>query len=655
MYKKRYDDRPMFYPIIYPDMSTDKVYVQAPFKRQGKAGKNLLTCKVPSFEYYGRVYNMIPWLLHEASHSFRTLKREERNLYLSRTILHGVFEQALYKALNKYSNDFGYHQLGVLENDILKIIEDRALEEFVEFCDKEFESLDIYVLQTKLMNFLGLYFDNLHVQLERTENEKNRQKMQTELLRYFKELNLYKENSTKVIKYSINHADKMREILKKIFETYYEQVWGDTPKKEDFQILWLDTLQFETELCKQIENMNLNEDGDKYRVREYCFTVRELKRLYTTWYRRGVTFANSKREGKLWEKCITDIRLKIENDLKNNIGLGEVYRIMNMIFGSGKEVSAKDVERVEEIFNILSEEINDLVDHEVAIYRETCSDIYMAASLGLNAFGYCRQSFQTASDISVEDSMTWEEGINVHRFRVVTAVLLGCEEDDDEGKKEGKINAEKLFEKGEEYCYRTLECLRKKWLSNVREEIVGIVNNFVDLMRDNVELLFADFDTEGAVTDSLEESALAMYATKNSKTTICDPEIDERRKRIQERYRPIEDTIDEYRHILYRIKYFIHALAAIGIKKKLLVGQLEYEHMKKIYQEYKTKLEGEEQNPYCMVVSEYYNKPETAENMPVQEMLDDTIRFIEEYYYKNRFKVMSSKRIKAEVNKVGKG
>lgn len=42
MYKKAYDNRPKFYPIIYPDMSIDKVYVQAPFKYRGKRDKKLL-------------------------------------------------------------------------------------------------------------------------------------------------------------------------------------------------------------------------------------------------------------------------------------------------------------------------------------------------------------------------------------------------------------------------------------------------------------------------------------------------------------------------------------------------------------------------------------------------------------------------------------
>lgn len=127
------DPRPMLFPIVYPDMTIDIACANAVFQNVKELKSHLLICRVPSFEYYGRMFDMIPWILHEASHSVRTLGRKDRNDYLICVVMQNIFNQVLYKFFNKYSNDFGYHKLGALENDILSCIVNAATAEFKNF------------------------------------------------------------------------------------------------------------------------------------------------------------------------------------------------------------------------------------------------------------------------------------------------------------------------------------------------------------------------------------------------------------------------------------------------------------------------------------------------------------------------------------------
>lgn len=654
MYKKIYDDRPKFYPIIYPDMSIDKVYVQAPFKHRGKKDKKLLICKVPSFEYYGRMYDMIPWILHEASHSFRTMDRGERNEYIARKVLYKVFEQAMYEVLNKYTNDFGYHKLGTLERDILQIVRNSAYNKFVEYCKDGIDNLEFIVLQTELYRYIETLFGNESILIEKKESKKNLEAIQKELLRHCKELGLFKKDCVERVQDSINSDDKMRENLLQIYYALFKKVWNNREPGDSYlQIVVTDTDMFEKKLYEQV-NEEIRNEGETtpYQIMDYCFTMRQINRLYNTWNRNReiekVEAVEKDEAVKIWEECIGNIRKKIEEGFRNNKGFTEIYRILNMVFGSGEEVSAEDAKRVGELFNIFSGEVEELVRREISIYSETCADIYMSATLGFNAFGYCRQSFQTASDISVEDSMGWEDGVNAHRFRMVTAVLLGSEDPQRELLDTGGINAEELFEQGREYCISTLECLKKRLLS-MQNDKSPIVEEFIKLMKENVELLFEFFKYDVPVEKVLEGSALSIFAMKDVQKTFEDSKAESMRKKLEKKYQPIEDILDEYRHILYRIKYFIYALSTFGKKKIIYVDNGEYEHMKKLYQEYKSQIQNIEKSQYCSIVSEYYNDFQTAADMPIQSMLDHTIRFIEKYYYRNRFKVMSSRSTMKEV------
>lgn len=645
---------PMFYPIVYPDASIRSACVASPFK-QVEGDKKLLVCRVPSFEYYGRMFDMIPWLLHEASHSVRTMKREERNEYLAKRIFYSIFEQAMYKVLNQYTNDFGYHTLGSLEKGVLNEIVKKAWELFGEEKKQEVGKLGIYDLQTEITRFLKCYFDkgdSLKEREERGENEENRKAILTQLCSYYAELNLLREDSLGEIESCLESSGDISTVLEKIYNGFYTQIWQENPQKEQWKLLKLDSDRFEQQLEQQAQQLQLQLQADENQIRDFCFKMREINRLYDTWIKRGSVEKKAQQEGKLWKECIVNIRKRLRDGFGHNEGFTEIYRILNMIFGAGGVASSEDVKRVRKMFNVLSEEeLYELVGREVSIYRETCADIYMVATLGLNAFGYCRQMFQTVSDNSVTDNMGWEEAINTHRFRVVITVLTKEEEE----AKEGKVLANHLCECGRRYCHAMLSYLEGQLLRDYdtaddEEMCKKIVKDFVLVLRKNIDTLHNKMSCEG-VAKALDNSVLAMYAQgdawEQQENLVPSQKVNE----IKERYIKIRDKIKDYKHILYRIQYFMYALSLTVGKGEIYVDEDEFNHMKGLYTGYRTQIDRE--NRYA-VVANFYNDPETAASKSKQSMLDDTISFVEKYYYKNRFDIMSSDEIREEVKSIEK-
>lgn len=113
---------------------------------------------------------------------------------------------------------------------------------------------------------------------------------------------------------------------------------------------------------------------------------------------------------------------------------------------------------------------------------------------------------------------------------------------------------------------------------------------------------------------------------------------------MQEMYLSLKDELDSCRHIIYQIKCFISILNLIADEKYIIVTEKEYRHLLELYKTHHEKCQNMRKNEICCTVSSYYNDPESAYNKSAAEMLDDTIQFIQTYYYKNRFRTMASER-----------
>ena len=108
------------HPIIYPDLSRNNVEVTAsflPIKGVSEC-ERMVVCTVPSFEYFGRLYDLLPWIIHESSHHVRVLSRMERNQFILEYDMRYIFRQVAADILKELSDDKFYGGLGAIE-DIL--------------------------------------------------------------------------------------------------------------------------------------------------------------------------------------------------------------------------------------------------------------------------------------------------------------------------------------------------------------------------------------------------------------------------------------------------------------------------------------------------------------------------------------------------------
>lgn len=659
-YENSTDKRPMRYPIVYPDLSEEMVNVMVAFQNQKNLYKQLFVCKVPSFEYYGRVFDMIPWCLHEASHCIRVLPRKERNEYLIKAVFQEIFSQAFYKLLNYYSNDYGYHDLGELENEVLQCIAQSASNEFALFCKgqkKEVDELVLNSLETELLEFLYIIFENNINQLEREEDTANIEEIQKALLRYLGRMGLLDaEKSEKsslswkdMVEQSVNQADVLFMVFKEIYNAFYRQMTGEQPKENAWEVIISQGADFEDKLrkvCDTLEEMGIGRE----QVRDYCFRMRELNRLYGAWFKRRKNKDNSEMRDRLWRGCVPEIREKMKKGFQNNQGFPELYRILNMVFDNENATENEGIRRIGKEFDrLFQEEVYDLTERAVKLYRESIADIFMTEALGLNAFGYCRHMFQTASDASISNDVNWAEAINIHRFRSVAAVLLSREASVEvkEKGKEKKISMETLLVDGERYCCCTLNCAKEKIEAELekkgeKEKLCSLYTLF-ELLERNIKDIFVCFrQPMMVVREVLEDSVLALLIDPKRFDESGEEGIVEKRKKIKAEYETVQDEIKKFVHIFYRVKCFISILELVGKDGYIVIKEDEYRHLEVLFNEYWEICAETRKEEICQVVSRYYNEPQSAEDKSSAEMLEDTLGFIQTYYYKNRFKIMSS-------------
>lgn len=657
-YRKHYEDtddiRPMQYPIIYPDLLAEKVCVVVAFQNAENLYKQLFVCKVPSFEYYGRMFDMIPWSMHEASHSIRVLPRKIRNEYIVKAVFWEVFSQAFYHLLNKYTNDYGYHGFGELENDVVECIVQSAVARFENFCSDRNE-LTLNYLETELLEFLNIIFEQNIKWLERRDDTANVEGIQKALLHFIGKVGLLDAGEREkgdtswkdMVEQSANQADVLFELFKEIYQAFYWQMMGMNPEKDEWEIVISRDSDFEEKLQKVSERLEKSKAG-REQIRDYCFNMRELKRLYGAWYKLRKEKNNGAIRDGLWQQCIQEIRKKMREGFHQNKGFPELYRILNLIFDSGEDVD--DVQNIGKEFDcLLQEEARLLTERVIKLYRETAADIFMTETLGLNAFGYCRHMFQTVSDASVGNSADWTEAINVHRFRAVAAVLLNHEPGVEVSKfgKTRRISMKGLLTEGEKFCHFTLDCAKEKiniMLEEERqEEKKAPIKALFELLNANIENIFKVFTEPMIVVhEALEDSALALMIDPKRFDEDCTEEIADKRQLIKEKYEKVKDEVQKFAHIFYRVRCFISILDLVGEKGYIVIEEEEYQHFNLIYQEYGKICQKPWGEEICRVVSEYYNTPQSAMDKSSAEMLEDTLRFIQTYYYRNRFNMMSS-------------
>lgn len=642
---------------IYPDMREAGVSVDNFFAPRLASDRirRAISCTVPSFEYFGRLYDLLPWIIHECSHQMRILDREMRNKFVVEFVLDYVFEYFIFFTIRKVS----YHKISNFTNvyieDLVECMVEYGYEKINDkgsLINEDFEGL-----VQKLKGYMQDLFkkDNLFLEdYEKLSSDLDKNKILMNLLNVSRSMGIVSQilQLAQEIDKKENALDEFQEIIEIILKNYNHQLKNKLNIKINCKkLIQLEDFQFPVNILndklKSIENIccyNKLRINEQEVLKNYCYSIKRLYENYDN-YKRIVEINLKEDKLKDFWKSVFCLYIK-KYESRDYSVLNEDPTLLYLLRSIGLQKNGKErfcslMER--NMKEISLSEIKKMIDFRITQYRETCADIIMAMSLQLNSFGYCRQVLQTVSDARFGNNKEWYGSINYERFRVVAAVLLHAEGETIEKYGDNiSINAKNIIDNSKKYCEDTLKCVRdillKKEVFLNNEEKKDLLHDFLGIMYEQLSFYLDNMDKENY------RCSMLYLLLHQRKSHIPEAEIN-----IWKKYESIKDDLISSFYQFWRLERFCIGLDQILTNNKLVVPKKIFEHIETIRMEVAggngIKCKWERNLPDCLVtpkknVGEFYNHPEQVYKLKTYSKLENTIDFIQNYYYHNRFRIM---------------
>ncbi|MDF2544756.1 MAG: hypothetical protein K0S47_4474 [Herbinix sp.] len=545
-------NRPHFLPIIYPDASVDKVEVQVPFSEGYQYDVDgtmsfFVICRVPSFEYFGRVYEMIPWLTHEIGHSMRILKRDERNDQLLEIIFDNIFQNVVQRWLSENDTNRLVFRYGQLKDNLAEILSKEYLTYYKKYVNQLYKQNRMMDLEYNILLFLSNYFNPkdraTYADINHTYNFDEAVK---KLLKELTELSLRyhifsKKDRTELIKFagSYEKTDKaedylnyiyklLKSIYKKLLKKYDKRICIEiekalaplnyrTPHLTFIDIIRSDRSVLEKKIMDLLNaNMEIKLPKDifqKYQIimRDYFYEVLKINQIYFSFQKIYGEMDLEKIDDSMLQGVRNAIHKKMEPyynsekaecfvldmDLNNVLSTAgynhdELYTVKQMMDNLHTSMSLISMDNYQR-----------WLGHSVTYYREVCADLIMCKILGLNAFGYVRMFMKFIGEIDYEPIDITPDLVSMERLRIVTSVLVYELEMKDEmksgladrikakgsklDKKEITIKYDRLYEETKEFCIHLLKQLEIKIKDRLKGTSFIQPTNLKDNLEDRLE------------------------------------------------------------------------------------------------------------------------------------------------------------------------
>lgn len=660
-------------PIIYPDLAKDRVEVIAPFsnqkKKNGKIVPREIMCTVPSFEYFGRLYDLLPWMLHESSHHLRILARRERNLFFAEYIFSYIYRVILENELPTLADDTLYKTVGRVELRLIKCMVKVTMDDFKAKWDRNFDDIGLERLISEIDIYVGMLLSK-NVDFEGKQAQRDIKEIRDKVFDFFineyrKEGLLERDVLEKIICFKQGELEgNGDDLVEPLLDCYFNQVnkTTDTPLGNGEGIRVANTKNYQEWFEKDIIMV-----GTKLKVagvmpdaiKEYLFRTVEIYRIINACkdiHSEGVsqkenTLEYLEKVFQYYQEQSQCEHWKEEDELLMNPRAVHVLRSLGLLNGD-KELFCSKMQEILKKNNYI--EIQKHKELKIKIYRESFADLLMATALGVGSFGYCRQVLQTLCDAGMDERGYGEDNINNHRFQIVTAVLLAEELQEtakggpaileDKNINQISLDGGSIIENGAIYCEYTLKCIGQKLMENWEtdrssETTKEYLGHFLGAINGQLKCFLKDVEGKENYRHTL------LYILLHGKEQAAPGIVDIWNKNDFDKAMKLCQGI---KYSFWRLEYFCIGLKNIMRNGRVIAPLDIFDHMKMIRLKIK-KEDGKgckwEKDWGCLVkpkmdVGDFYNDPKQVLEKTSSQKLENTIDFIQNYYYYNRFKTM---------------
>lgn len=655
------------YPLIYPDLSKEKVTVTAPFmvkRPDAEMTAREIICTVPSFEYFARLYDLLPWIIHETSHHLRVINRGTRNRFVMHYILSYVFKMTMSKFLRRLS-DYDLYQAhyGKSEKYLVACMTKAAEEKIGK--QEDFENYNFEMLMLEIEKWLNDMFPlgvGYDMAADLNEEEHLREYVFKFWLDAYRQEELLTQDNLELILRVWDNTIKVAEkeeldtiLLDKYYSNLVDRLHGKDPELK----ICLGDIYKEELLEEKLAKLAKVKE-ERVAVREYYEQIITLYRIMKI---------------PLGDKCTKDEKIDTylkevyerfkekykKKVLRNNgiIDAASMHMMRNL--GLLRADSGTFVEEMVKVFrNVENFHIKEHLEIRKRIYLETYADILMATSLQFNAFGYCRQVLQTASDAKLAEREYGYEDINYERWRTVAAVLLAkpeeyqkLEEENREEEPEEKlleIDAEQLIKDAQKYCEYVIIHISKKLSESDKLKLEGEDREINETRRQSLRKLLKKINTQmklylSKCEDQIDK-VLLLDILLHGEEGVTNKDV----RQEWNQYKEVAGLCEDVKYNFWRLACFCKGIVNIVKDGKIIISEKLFFHMREIrrkaYDEEKKNCKWERENVFLTDpkhdVGEFYNDPSQVCEKTPDKKLENTIDFIQNYYYFNRFRVVNT-------------
>ena len=658
--------------IIYPEILENRIVVKEVFhypetvkqksEEQPKDETGLLICMLPAFEYFARIYDMIPLITHEICHQMLILDRKVRNEFYISELFEEISKKMSYSLLREYSSKkhiIVYDDLTwVFQKKLAECLVRQYKKDHQEWADYAFSYINSTV-EGFLKNYIRMKDENdvlnkNHIELRGLiqdfqnfiyEIDYNRGE---HLIRLVDIQKCYEEQFRLAQKGHGGEANDAREKGEKELGMLYESLYRFISPPEGIERIDMEHLKMvssnaegwlwmDNYICDYYneQSQKCDKTEKRQKLKYYVDNIRKLHVLYTN----------------LVEYEWRDFT---ELDCLIREYAGELNKIICKSYINGERYASYSQDKFEKVtrLEILSVEkayenlkhffetydftnLGSVIERTSILYRESCADIMMCGFLGFTAFGYFRMSVTFWARMGHNDNQAiTTDYLLRQRLIVVLMVLLTTQKKsllsiyDDYYQYDITDLKDQIYEYTDnqlEYAEtRIIEAIKRDYPDQQadqakKEELIKNCKRFFGYFKQNIEVIKNDIKENKKV-----------YWDDGIWDVLC-----QENHPMFENAEELRDYLRREMNLYTRVISILCMLAEIQVDGKISVKKDYLDHMKNIYAVF------EKRNNIHQVVEKvvrFYNEPDSESKTNNEEKMKDMLLFMQDHYFYSRYK-----------------